>query len=221
MLALVHGTDAAADDLGHVGGLVQGQPQQRGGQRGDQHVRRSEDQGGAAKGKPEGNHRIQGGNVVPKDQLHQQWCAAEEPDVAPADGAQDRIRRKPHDRQDRAQRDAGGHGHHREQDGQPGTGEDLRGEEVGDHDVPVVALVHRHVPRGAERHENEDDGDGQPDRVPERHHRDGVRRAADGLSGLVSGMECCCMVFTSYWAKLTRASVMALDSRPYLPSTLR
>ena len=43
----------------------------------------------------------------------------------------------------------------------------------------------------------------------------------DGFA-LAPAMECCCcMMAISYCAKLTRASVMALDSRPYLPSTVR
>ena len=50
VLALVHRADAAADDLGHVGGLVQRQPQQCRAERGDQHVGRTQDQRGAAEG---------------------------------------------------------------------------------------------------------------------------------------------------------------------------
>ena len=40
-----------------------------------------------------------------------------------------------------------------------------------------------------------------------------------GFRRVETAVGCCCMVFTSYWAKLTRGSVMALVFRPYFFST--
>ena len=165
----VDGDDPRAHDLGHVGGLVQGQPEHRGGERGDQRVGVGVDQHRPAEGDAERDRRIQRGDEVPEQQLDEHGGAAEDPDVQPAHAREEPVRRQAHDRQHDAQRHAD---HHRDRSQLERRHEPAKHawrEQVVADQPPLEARVVGHRPRqGGAGHEDQRRGEPAP-RVADRH----------------------------------------------------
>ncbi len=110
-LAPVHAEQAAAHDLGHVGGLVEAQRHHGAGERAEVQAPQRKD-------------------VEHEDQLKQHRRTAEDPDVAVDHPAQRRHRTGLGQREDQPAGDAEQHGHDRQRERQSRCGQEVRREDL-------------------------------------------------------------------------------------------
>ena len=196
-LALVHRDDAGPDDLGHVGPLVQAEPEGSGDERGDEGVGVDRVEGRPERD-PERELRVQIGDAdVPEGELDQDRRAPEEPDVDPRRTGQQAVGREPHHGQDHAEHDADHHGDDGELEGD-GDALQHRGDvEVLPHHPPLEAAFLHPAPRdvGEEQgvdqhgHQDQDDDGGHPATGVPDGHRPGWSPTACSLGPVVGPVE--------------------------------
>lgn len=124
-LAGVDGLDAGADDFGHVGAFVDGEGEDAGLDWGEL----------AIPGEP--GWPSLGEGEVPEDDLDEEGCAAEEPDVGEGEGSDGRGFCDAGEGEEGAEEDAEGHSDGRELECHPDAAEDDFGEEVGSDVCPA------------------------------------------------------------------------------------
>ena len=161
---MLNGDQAGTNDLGHVGALVQAEPQHRGHEGRNQRVRIGLPLNG---GERDANSDVwkHKREVVPEEDLHQDRRTAKKPDVQPAHRRYHRVGRQPHDGEDDSKNDPDEHG----QDGQLERGDDAL------QDQPVREVVTDHAPlqvRGGDECVEHFGGDCQDDN--RRHPAPGV-----------------------------------------------
>ncbi len=164
----VHGEDAAAHHFGGVGGLVQGQADD-GGQGGAEEVDRLDGEELRAERDAEAERRIQGADVEPEQQLHQQRRGPEDPHIAPTQRAKHRVGRQAHHREHGAEQEAEHHHHGGQPQGEQQSVEHGGGGEVPAHHAPLEGVV---ADDGVEDHREQQQrgGSGRPAaEVPARH----------------------------------------------------
>ena len=136
-LALVDRDDPGADDLGHVGALVQARARESPARNAVISVFAFGCTNAGPNGMPSESLGVQSGDVVPEQQLHEHRRAAEEPDVEPARAREQRVRREPHDREHHAEHDPDRHRDHRQLDRHHQAREDAVVEQVFADDAPL------------------------------------------------------------------------------------
>ena len=182
-LAGIHRLDAGPHDLGHVGALGERQPEQAGGEPGEDLVAvEAEEAQIAAEAEEvhqlavERDAQVVGGvqrtEVGAEEQQDDAGDRAEEPDVGPRGARDDGVRGEPHDREDDAEQDADEHRQNRHDQRRPCSAEDRGREHVVEHEAPLEHRVReQHVHEHRDEHRDQAGGD-PPAGVAHRHRLD-------------------------------------------------
>ncbi len=186
-LPVIDRQDAGPKDLGHVGTFVEPQAEAGCDERCHQVVGRRAGEVRAERN-PDRQVGKEAGEVVPEQDLDQDRCASEDPDVGGGESTEDLAGGEPHQRQDEPDDATQDHGDDRELDRPPDPHQHPAVEEVGPHHRPLEAVGGQEGGQYLDGDQDDKDAHRPRDRCA------GRRREARACGRRGSAWRCCCAV---------------------------